>query len=157
MYHHPWTTIWLTRRNIQALGSENQGINWAYQGYSMRSFSGLSSDSSHDSCYIKNNTTVGYPIHRCIIILGPLYHWWGAWFKLEGAKTSVKDEHARDVVWGHAVVCWVIHLFLTFSMPHITLIKQSGSGRIFIHVSSSLDHYTTDEVHCAVSSFWKPG
>ena len=48
------------------------------------------------------------------------------------------------------MVCGVIHPCQTWSMCHRTLIKLWDS--ISIYVSSSLDHYTTDEVHD--SSSW---
>jgi hypothetical protein len=64
-------------------------------------------------------------------------------FRLFFPKTKVTAENVQGVVGGHAVVCGVIHPCQMWSMPHVTLIKQWGS--ISIHVSSSLDYYTTDD------------
>ena len=94
-------------------------------------------------------------IHTCIIILGPLQHWWGAWFKLLGLRPRVTAEHFQGVVCGHALVCGVIHTYQIWAMLHMTLMKQWDS--ISIPVSSSLEHYTTDEIHSSGYPFRKPG
>ena len=71
-------------------------------------------------------------------------------------KIRVTSEHVRGIVGVQTVVCGVIDPCKTWSMPHITLIKQWDC--ISIPVASSLDHYTTDEqVHCSGASFCKPG
>ena len=64
-------------------------------------------------------------------------------FKFLGWRTGVTTEHIRDVVGDHSMLYEVIHTLQMWSMPHVTLIKQWGS--ISIHVSSSLDYYTTDD------------
>ena len=55
--------------------------------------------------------------------------------------SSVTAEHEGGVVGGNAVVCGVIHPYEKWYISHVTFIKQSVS--ISIHVSSSLDPYTT--------------
>ena len=101
--------------------------------------------------------TVGCHIYTCIIILSPLHHWWGAWFKLLVLLISrVTSEYVLVVVCGHTVVYRVIHRCQTRSMPHITLIKRLYI--ISIKVSLLLDHYnyTTDEYHGSASLFQYP-
>ena len=63
--------------------------------------------------------------------------------------TRVTAEHVRGVVGGHDMVCGVIHPCHTWSMPHITLIKQWNS--MSIRVPSYLYHYTTVDGHGASS------
>ena len=70
-------------------------------------------------------------------------------------KTRVTAKHVRGVVRGHNRVCGVIHPRQTWSMSHITLIKQWES--ISIHASLSLGHYTTGEVHDLSSWVGEPG
>ena len=53
------------------------------------------------------------------------------------------------------LVCGAIQAYQKWPMPHITLIKQLDV--IFIPASSSLDNYTTDEVHGSSSWFQYPG
>ena len=78
-------------------------------------------------------------------MLGPLHDWWGAWFRLLGTRTMVGADHVQGIVGDHAVVCGVIHPCHIWSMAHITFITLWDGTYIFI--SSSLDHYTTAEVH----------
>ena len=97
MYHWPWTTSQLMRYIFRALFSENQGHSWACPGWSWRPNYGMWGDSSlsdvvHASC--NTNKIVGYHIHTFIIILGPLYHWWGAWSKLLAI-----DNHGNSWAW----------------------------------------------------------
>ena len=78
--------------------------------------------------------------------------WWGTLFRLFLFwKTRVTAKHIRGVVEGHDMFCGVIHPCHMLSMPHIIHIKQWDS--ISIPLSSSLDHYTTGEVHCTGSFF----
>ena len=74
-----------------------------------------------------------------------------SWF----SKTRVTTDHIMGVLGGNVVVCKIIQHCQTWSMPHITLIKQWDS--ISIHVLSSLDYYTIDEVQCSRSWVWNQG
>ena len=130
MYHCPWTTIPLVRWMVQAFGWENQGNSWACQGCSLRSFSDMCGDSPlSDVVHVSYNThkTLWYHVHNYIIVLGPLQHWWGTLLNLYHLRTRVTSEHVLVVVGGHAMVCGLIHPCQTYSMPHITFIKQLDS------------------------------
>jgi len=72
---------------------------------------------------------------------------------LGSKKNSITPEHVLGVVGGHAVVFGVVLPCQMFSLCHIIIIEQWDS--IPIKVSSSLDHYTTDEVHGSSSWFQK--
>ena len=158
MYLHHWTSTPLVRCMVQALGSENQGNIWACPGCSWRSCCGLCGYRplwyiAHTS--YNTNQTVGWHIHTCIIVLGPLHYCRGPWFKLMGPSTRVTADDVRGVVGGHDEVCGVIHPCQMWSIPHVTLIKQCDI--ISIPVSSSLGHSRTDKVNYAGSFVWKPG
>ena len=123
MYHHPWATTLLIRYMVQPLGSENQGNIWACLGCSLWSYGGLWGDPPllyvvHDS--YDTHKTVGYHTHTCVIILGSLHYWWGAWSNLLVPISRVTASYVWGVVCGHAVVCGVFHPCQTWYMSHIT-------------------------------------
>ena len=138
----------------EALSSSIQGNSWVCQGCSSTSCRGLSGDpplSDMVNASYNTHRMVGYQIRTWVIILAPLlHHWWDPWFKLLVPISMVKAEHVWGVVGGYAMVCGMIQAFQTWSMPHVKLIKWSDN--IFIPVSSSLNHYNTDEDHG--SSSW---
>ena len=106
---------------IQDLGSNIQGNNWACLGCSLWSFGGLWDDPPladvlHDS--YNTHEMVGYRIHIWAIVLGPLHHWWGSLFNLLAPISRVTTEYIWGVVWGHGVVCGVIHTCQTWSISY---------------------------------------
>ena len=144
----------------QALVSNFKGNSWICLGCSWGSCHGLFADPVlSDVVHASYNThaTVWYHIHICIIILGPLHHWWGTWFKFLSPKTRVRAEYVWGIVGGHAMVCLLIQSRQMWSMPHVTVMQQCDS--ISIPASSSFRHYTTDddEVHGSSSCVPKPG
>ena len=110
-----------------------------------------------DVAHVSHTThrAVGKYIYICVIFLGPLNDRWDTLFKLFLPKTRVIADHARGVFRCHAVVCGMIHSYQTWSIPHITLIEQLHS--LSIHISLSLDHFTTGEVHGSISRVWELG
>ena len=85
MYHCPWTTTWLMKYIVRDLFPRNQGNSWACLGCSWRPWCGMWGDSPLSDVFHASYTThetVGYLIYTGNIILGPLYYWWGAQFKL---------------------------------------------------------------------------
>ena len=142
---------------VQALGFKKQGNSWAYFGCSWRWWCGLWCDSFlSDGVYYSYNSykTVSQHIHICVIILGPLHHWWGTWFKLLLPKIRGTYEHVWGVVGGDTVVCGVMRTFQKWHTSNLPHTKQCD--RISIYVSLYLDHYTTDVVHGSSSWVWKP-
>ena len=113
LYHQHWTTILLTRSIVQDLGSNMiEGDSWAFPGCSLWSYGGLwgdplLSDVVYDS--YSTHEMAGYHIHTWVAVLRPLQHWWGSSFKFFTPKPRVTAEHVWGVVWGHGVVCRVIH------------------------------------------------
>ena len=158
MRHHPWTTTWLMRYMVQALYSKNQGNRWACMECNWRSWCGQFVDPSLlDVVHASYNThwIAGYYIHTCIIILGPIRHWWGPWFKLLFPEIRVTAEYVRDCSSKSCNVLWGNPSLSDLVLTHVTLMKQWDS--ISIHVLLSWDHYTTDEVHSSSSLYGKPG
>ena len=103
---------------------------------------------------------VSYKTHKSVIRYPRRYHChWNteslmrSMLRLLVPNTSVTSEHVWAVVGGHQVLCGVIYPCHMWYMPYITLMKQCNS--ISIQVSSSLDHYTTGEVHGSNSWFQK--
>ena len=140
---------------VQALISGNQDNRGACPGCGWGSWRSLWGDSFlSDMIHASYNTykTVWYHIHIYISILGPLNHWWGTLSRLFLLKASLISEHVLGVDEGHAVVCGVIHPCPIWYIPHISLLIKQWD-RISIHISSSLDHYTTGEVHCPCPFF----
>ena len=152
--HCLYTGAPMIRTVIQALYSENQGSSRAWLGCSLWSWCGLGldpylPDMVHDS--YNTHEMVGYHIHTCIIIIGPLHHRWGSLFKILVPISRVTAEHIWGVVCGHVVVCRVISPWQTYFMTHITLIKWWDI--ISIPAWSFLDYYITDDDHCSSSWF----
>ena len=154
MDHHSLVTIALIRCMAQNICSNIQGNSWASCLWcSFRWYWGLWGDpplSDVVRALHSTHKTVEQYIHTCTIVVGPLIHWWGPRFKILDLNTRLTAEHVQGVVGGDDVVSGVVHPCHMMSVPHITLIKQLDS--ISIHVSSSLDHYNTDELHS--SSSW---
>ena len=125
-----WDTIFIPASSFvdhYTTDEDHDSSSWyKYPGILRWSCGGLGngpplSDVDHD--LYNTHETVGYHIHTCIIILGPLYHWWGPWFKLLVPISRVTAEYSRSVVCAHVGVCGVIHPYQGWSMLHIKLMK----------------------------------